>query len=131
MVHDPVSDFITRLRNSSAVRQERIVLPYSKLKHAIAVKLEEKGYVKAIMKRGKKARKVLEIELTYERDGHARIHGAVSVSKPSRRVYMPVSAIRPVRFGKGLLILSTPKGILTGEEARKEHVGGEALFTIW
>jgi small subunit ribosomal protein S8 len=130
MVNDPVSDFITRLKNASMVGKESVVVPYSKLKHAVAEKLAERGYVGEVAKRGKKARKVLEVVLV-DTKATAGIHEVVRVSKPGRRIYMPVSEIRPVRFGKGLLILSTPKGILTGEEARKEHVGGEALFKIW
>lgn len=131
MVGDPVSDFIIQLKNATAVRKECVALPYSKLKHAVAIKLEQCGYVGPVAKKGKKARKSLEVELRYEEDGTSRIGDVARVSKPGRRVYMSVSEIRPVRFGKGALILSTPKGILTGEEARKEHVGGEALFKIW
>ena len=130
MVSDPISDFIIQLKNAALVQKESVVLPYSKLKFAVAEKLKERGYLASVEKRGKKARKLLEVELTYE-SGKARISDVVRVSKPGRRMYFPVSAIRPVRFGKGALILSTPKGILTGEEAKKEHVGGEALFKIW
>lgn len=131
MVGDPVSDFIIQLKNATAVNKDSVALPYSKLKHSVAVKLEECGYVGLVTKKGKKARKCLEVELRYEKDGTPRIGDVARVSKPGRRVYMSVSDIRPVRFGKGALILSTPKGILTGEEARKAHVGGEALFKIW
>ena|SRR3989344_6859591 len=130
MVNDPVADFITQLKNAAAVKKASIAVPYSKLKHAVASKLAEGGYVQAITKRGKKARKLLEVELRYV-SGSARIQGVDRISKPGRRMYMPVSAIQPVRFGKGSLILSTPKGILTGDEAKKEHVGGEVLFKIW
>lgn len=130
MVNDPISDFIIQLKNATMVRKEFVVVPYSKLKFAVAQKLEEKGFIGAVAKRGKKARKFLEVEMRYD-NGLARIMGVSRVSKPGRRVYVSSSAIRPVRFGKGALILSTPKGILSGEEARKEHVGGEALFKIW
>jgi len=131
MVNDPVSDFIIRLKNATAVKKEGIELPYSKLKHAVAEKLGESGYVGPISKRGRKTKKFLEVELRYEKNGTPSIQGVSRVSKPGRRVYVSVSGIKPVRFGKGSLILSTPKGILTGEEAKKEHVGGEVLFKIW
>jgi len=131
MVNDPISDFITRIKNASMVRKESVVIPYSKLKHAVAQKLEEKGYVGVVTKRGRKVRKLLEVELRYETDGTSRIRDVARVSKPGRRVYVSISNIRPVRFGKGSLLMSTPKGILTGDEAKEEHVGGEALFKIW
>lgn len=131
MVNDPISDLIIQLKNAARVRKESITVPYSKLKHAVVEKLEERGYVGPIAKRGKKARKFLEITIRYDKNGSARIEETKRVSKPGRRVYVPVSSIHPVRLGKGALILSTPKGILTGEEAKKEHVGGEALFEIW
>ena len=131
MVNDPLADFIIQLKNAAAVRKACVAVPYSKVKHAVALKLREGGYVGGVTKRGKKARKCLEVELRYEKNGTSRIEGVSRVSKPGRRVYVSVSKINPVRLGKGALILSTPKGILTGEEAKKEHVGGEALFTIW
>lgn len=131
MVNDPLADLITQLKNAAAVNKETVVLPYSKLKHAIATKLAEHGYVGEVVKRGKKARKLLEITLVYGENGISRIEETKRISKPGRRVYMNVSHIKPVRFGKGALILSTPKGIMTGDEAKKEHVGGEALFMIW
>ena len=131
MVTDPVADFITRLRNAGAVRKETVSLPYSKLKHAIADKLLERGYVRAVEKHGRKAKKTLEVGLAVKKDGSPRITGAARVSRPGCRSYMKASDIVPVRFGKGSLFLSTPKGILTGDEARKEKVGGEALFKIW
>jgi len=131
MVNDPISDFIIRIKNASMIRKESVVIPYSKLKHAVAEKLEEKGYVGTVTKRGRKVRKLLEVELRYETDGTSRIQDVARVSKPGRRVYVSLSNIRPVRFGKGSLLISTPKGILTGDEAKEEHVGGEALFKIW
>lgn len=130
MVTNPVGDFIIQLKNAGAVNKECVVLPYSKFKFAVAQKLEEKGYIKSVNKRGKKTKKSIEIELIYI-EGKPKIHGVSRISKPSKRIYRSVSHIRPVKYGKGSLILSTPKGILTGEEARKENVGGEALFSIW
>lgn len=131
MVTDPVGDFIIRLKNAGAVKKDSIVVPYSALRHAIASKLREKGYVGEVSKRGKKVRKGLEISLRYNKSGAPALHGVRRVSKPGRRVYRQVRDIRPVRYGKGMLVLSTPKGILTGEEARAKKVGGEALFEIW
>jgi len=131
MVGDPVGDFIIRLKNAGMARKDTVVAPYSQLKFAVANKLQQRGFIKSVSKRGKKARKTIEVELLYTKEGNPRIDGVARVSKPGRRVYQGVSKIYPVQHGRGALILSTPKGILTGEEARKEHVGGEALFKIW
>lgn len=131
MVNDPVSDFIIRLKNAGMVQKREVSLPYSKLKEAIANKLVETGFLSASEKHGKKVKKSLDVVLNYNEDGVAMIQGVKRVSKPGRRMYISVSEIHPVKFGKGKRILSTPLGILTGEEARAKNVGGEELFIIW
>jgi small subunit ribosomal protein S8 len=131
MVGDPVGDFIVRLTNAGAVRKETVAVPYSQLKHAIAEKLVERGFLASAEKQGKKVKKTLEVALRYNQDGTPFIRGVKRVSKPGRRLYIKSSEIFPVKFGKGAMLLSTPKGILAGDEARKEKVGGEQLFIIW
>ena len=131
MVNDPVSDFIIRLKNAGMVRKEEVSLPYSKLKAAIADKLVDAGFLAATEKHGKKAKKSLDVVLKYDANGMSMIRGVKRVSKPGRRMYISVSEIHPVKFGKGKRILSTPLGVLTGEEARTKNVGGEELFIIW
>ena len=101
------------------------------LKMAVAEKLKEAGYVQAVEKKGKKVKKTLEVVLKYSEKGQHAITDVKRVSKPGRRIYMSTREIRPVRYGHGTLVLSTPKGIKTDEEARKEKVGGEAMFEIW
>ena len=132
MVNDPLGDLIIQLKNASAVGKPLVSLPYSALKYSVSEKLKARGFIAMVGKRGKKAKKFLDIELTYS-DGEKkpRIGGVLRISKPGRRVYLGVKDIRRVRNGTGILVLSTPKGILTDDEARKEHVGGEALFHIW
>lgn len=131
MVSDPVADLITRLTNAGAVKHASVAVPFSNFKMAIAEKLKDAGYVKAIEKKGKKVKKTLDVVLKYDDDGKHFINGVKRISKPGRRIYKSVNEIRPVRYGYGSLILSTPKGIMTDKEARKESVGGEALFEIW
>lgn len=131
MVGDPVGDFIVQITNAGAVRKVSISVPYSMLKHAIADKLCEKGYVVSAEKQGKKVKKTLEVVLKYNVDGTAFVRGVKRVSKPGRRLYTNTKGIHAVKFGKGSMILSTPQGILTGEEARAAKVGGEQLFIIW
>lgn len=131
MVTDPIGDFIIRLKNASAVKKDVVVSPHSKLRLAVAEVLQKKGYIKQVTKKGKKIGKTIEVELRYDKEGVSPIHGVQRVSRPGRRLYFGAKEIQPVKYGKGSLILSTPKGILTDEEARKENIGGEALFKIW
>ncbi len=131
MVNDPVGDFIIQLKNAGMVRKNEVSIPYSKLKHAIADKLVHAGFITSAEKYGKKVKKTLDIVLKYDAQGAHVIAGVKRVSKPGRRLYLSVVEIFPVKFGKGKRILSTPAGILTGEEAREKNVGGEELFIIW
>lgn len=130
MVTDPIADFLIRLKNAGAVGHTNVSIPYSKLKMAVADILKKEGYIDDVSKKGKKVAKSLEVSLA-SADGLPKIKGIERISKPSKRVYLGVKNISPIRHGYGLLILSTPKGLLTGGEARKERVGGEALFKIW
>ena len=130
MVGDTVGDFIIQLKNAGAVQKGFVSVPYSKLKHAVADALAKAGYVEAVEVNTKKQFKTLEVTLKYIGKNHY-INGVKRISKPGRRLYKKVADIYPVKFGKGDMILSTPAGILTGEEARKQNVGGEELFIIW
>lgn len=131
MVSDPVADLIARLTNAGAVKHAVVSVPFSTFKMAIAEKLKEAGYVQAIEKKGKKVKKTLDIMLKYNIAGEHVIQGVRRISKPGRRMYKRAGEITRVRYGHGALILSTPQGIKTDKEARKENLGGEALFEIW
>jgi small subunit ribosomal protein S8 len=128
---DTVADFIIRLKNAGAVGKASVSVPFSQFRQAIADKLKSAGYISAYEKRGKKVKKTLEVTLKYSTRGEHAIQGVKRISHPGQRIYRAVHEIKPVRFGHGALILSTPKGVLTDKEAKKEKVGGEALFEIW
>lgn len=130
-MNDPVADLINRIKNAGAVRRASVSVPFSNFKFAIAEKLKDAGYVQAVEKKGKKVHKILDVTLKYDVSGVHIVHDARRISRLGRRVYKSASDIAPVRYGHGTLILSTPKGIKTDKEARKEKVGGEALFEIW
>lgn len=119
------------MKNTAMAGKDVVSMPYSSLKAAIAAKLQERGVVASVLTRGKKAGKTLELTLTRNEQGVYRFSDVKRVSKPGCRVYFGFSDVRPVRGGAGAVVISTPKGILFGEEARKEKVGGEALFEIW
>lgn len=128
---DPISNMIIMMKNASLAGKDSVSMPYSKLKNAIAVCLQKEGYIGEISKKTRKGHPVLEFELVYGSGKEPKVNQVERISKQSRRVYFGVKDINVVRGGTGLLVLSTPKGILGGKEARKEQVGGEALFKIW
>jgi small subunit ribosomal protein S8 len=130
MVGDTIGDFIIRLKNAGAVGKTEVLVPYSKLKHTIADKLVSAGYIESAKQEGKKVQKNLVITLKYDNGAHI-IRGVKRVSKPGRRLYTKVADIHKVKFGQGHMILSTPAGILTNDEAKAKNVGGEQLFIIW
>jgi small subunit ribosomal protein S8 len=131
MVNDPVADFVVRLQNAASIGKTSVSVPFSNFKLAIAETLKGAGFVKAVEKKGKKVKKVLDITLSYDENGKSAITGVKRISKPGRRVYRGARELFSVRYGHGALILSTPKGILTNTDARKQKVGGEALFEVW
>ena len=131
MVTDIVADLIIRIKNAGMVRKEKIEVPYSKKRNSIAQKLRVANYIENVETQGHGTKKQLVITLAYNKEGKHKVNDVKRISKPGRRVYNRVQDIHPVRNNHGTLFLSTPKGILTGAEARKEHVGGEALFSIW
>ena len=127
---DVISELIIKLKNANTAKKAMVSFPYSKMRESVLDALSKEGFVKAVTKKGKKVNKSIEAELVYV-DDQPRIQGVEQISKYSRRVYQGAKEIKRVQNGYGALILTTPKGILTDKEARKENVGGEALFKIW
>ena len=131
MVTDTISDFIIRIKNAGMIRTEKVEMPYSKMRNSIAQKMRVTNYLEDVETVGHGVKKKLVVKLAYGKNGEHKITDVKRISKPGRRVYFGVNDVRPVKNGHGLMLISTPKGLLTGDEARKEHVGGEALFSIW
>jgi small subunit ribosomal protein S8 len=129
MVTDPISDLIVRIQNASRAKKAAVSLPYSNMKAAIAEVLEKEGYISSVDKKAKKEG-VLTLELAYK-NGAPVVTGVKRISKPSRRMYIGVHDIKPVKRGYGLAVLSTPSGVMSGKQARAKNVGGEILFEIW
>jgi len=131
MTTDPIANMLVAMKNSAMVSKKTVTVPFSNIKYAIAQCLKEHGYiVEASKKTQKKNTPVIEMELSFN-NGASRLNDVKRVSKPSRRVYMGIHDLRPVKNGHGMIVLSTPKGILSDKQAKKEQVGGEALFMIW
>ncbi len=131
---DHIANFIVSLKNANVVGKEKIFFPYSIMISNIANLLKKEGYVKAvhdIKKSESPADRFLEVVLNYSESGTPKIREVARVSKSSQRYYTGVKTIQSHKNGKGLVVLTTPKGILTDKESRKEHVGGEVLFTMF
>jgi|SRR3989344_1624351 len=130
----PVSDMLVQITNAQAVNKESVTLPFSKIKFDIANILKTSGYLALVERKKRKTQKseqeLMQIELKYDEYGPA-INGIKLISRPSRRMYIKASQIRLVRSGHGVAIISTPKGIMSSRDARKQKLGGEILFEIW
>jgi len=127
---DPISDMLTIIRNALAVKKDTVSIPFSNLKYEIAKILEKRDLVEKVEKKGKKVRKNIEITLKYQ-DGIPLISGLKRISKPGQRIYLDSRKIKKVKGGYGIAIISTSRGLMTNEEAKRQKVGGEILCEIW
>lgn len=128
---DPIADMLVRIENAQKTNKESVSIPFSNMKLAIAEVLAKSGFVGEIEKKGKKVNKTLSVGLLYNEDGSPKVHGSERISKFSRRMYAGAKDVRAVKGNHGIAVLSTPSGIMTGFDARKNNVGGEILFTLW
>ena len=128
---DPVADMLTRMRNSIVVRQRSVVMPASRLKEAIARVLREEGFVHRYEVRRDGRFPALRIHLKYTEERQPVLRGIKRISKPGCRIYTKRQDIPWVRSGLGIVVLSTPRGVMSGREARRQGVGGEILCEVW
>jgi len=132
MITDPIADMLTRIRNASRAKHPRVDLPSSKLKVEIARILKDEGYLASYkVVDDTKVKKTLRVYLRYTSDRRSVISNLKRVSRPGCRRYVGKTEIRPVVGGMGISIVSTPRGLMTGQSARKEGVGGELLCEVW
>ncbi len=127
---DPIADMLTRIRNGSKAKFEKVDLPSSKLKREVARVLKEEGFIKNFKVVTEGQFEMIRVFLKYDANRKGVIH-VRRVSRPGRRVYTGTDDIPSVMSGLGISILSTAKGILTDKAARKTHVGGEVLCQVW
>ena len=128
---DPVADFLTRIRNSIRARHAKLDVPASKLKTEIARILKEEGYIANFKPAEEDGRQLLRVYLKYGANNEAAIRDLSRISRPGCRVYVGREGIKRVQGGLGICILTTPKGVMTGRQARREGVGGEILCEVW
>ncbi|MBI3987223.1 MAG: 30S ribosomal protein S8 [Lentisphaerae bacterium] len=133
-VSDPISDMLVRLRNASVAKTDVLEMPHSKMRDALARILKKEGFIFDFTAEGGKARKILRLYLRFTVAGRERIsviRGLRRISRPGQRHYVGAGEIKPVRNGTGIAILSTSKGVMTDNDARRDRLGGELLCEIW
>jgi small subunit ribosomal protein S8 len=133
-VSDPIADMLTRIRNAMMVRHVDVAIPHSRMKEDLARVLVDEGYIEGFQVEDAKPCPNIVIQLKYvglRRERRPVISGLKRVSRPGRRVYAGYDEIPWVLSGMGIAILTTPKGIMTGEKARRQRVGGEVLCYVW
>ena len=128
---DTLGNMLTSIRNAQAVKKETVKVPFSNTKYHLAKVLEAEGFIKGAEKKGTQQKPVLIIALKYSDTERSAIGTLKRVSRPGQRIYVRYQDIVPIRGGHGKAIISTPKGIMTGESAKKQKVGGEYLAQVW
>ena len=128
---DPVADMLTRIRNAISARHQKVDIPASKLKLEIARILKEEGYISNFKATEEEGHKILRVYLKYANNNDAVISNVNRVSRPGCRVYVRRTEIPRVLGGMGINILTTPRGVMTGRQARKQGLGGELLCEVW
>ena len=131
MITDPIADLLTALRNALHARKERVDVPWSRLKGAVVKAMAEEGFIKEHSVVEENGRQRLRIWPKYDSAGRPVLRGLKRVSKPSLRSYVGANEIPLVQNGLGVNVLSTSRGILVDRDARKLHVGGEVLCSLW
>jgi small subunit ribosomal protein S8 len=131
MLSDPVSDYLTRVRNALASEHERVEIPASRLKREMTRILKEQGYINDFTVEQGRVGEVLTLRLKYTDDRRPVISGLERVSRPGRRRYVSGSDVPRVLGGMGTAIVSTSTGVMTGHEARRKGVGGEIVAYVW
>ncbi|MBM4177433.1 30S ribosomal protein S8 [Candidatus Gribaldobacteria bacterium] len=127
---DPITDMFNRIKNAQAVKKQNVDIPSSNLKLSILEVLKERGMIEDFKKKGKKPHQVIKIYLKYK-DNSYGVEGFKRVSKPGQRIYKKAKEIKAVRSGYGLALISTNKGLLSDEQAKKQKVGGEVMVEVW
>ncbi len=128
---DPIADMLTRIRNANMVRKDYVDIPASKIKVAIARTMKDEGYVKYYKVIRDKKQGILRVFLKYGANNERIIHGLSRVSKPGIRRYVSKDEIPNVLGGLGITVLSTSRGVLSGQECKRARIGGEILCNIW
>ncbi len=130
MYTDPIADMLNRIRTAQAVNKKEVDIPFSMLKYSIAQCMEREGFIDKVTKKKKEKQNFLCVKLKYKNDIPVIVE-LKRVSSPGQRIYSKNKEIRVVKGGRGIAILSTPKGVVTNYEAKKKNTGGEVICEVW
>lgn len=128
---DPIADMLTRIRNAGIARHEKVDIPASNIKREIAQILQDEGYIKSYRYVQDNKQGMLRLYLKYSEDKKSIISGLKRISKPGCRIYVNKSELPRVLDGLGIAILSTPRGVMTDSQCKKESIGGEVICYVW
>ncbi len=129
---DKISELIINIKNASLVKKTDLIVSHSSLRESILNVLKKEKYIEEYkVLDGNPKKKRIRITLAYNQDGKSNILDLKRVSKPSKRIYSGYRKILPVKYGQGVMLISSPMGIITDKEAKKKKIGGEILFKIW
>ena len=131
MMTDPIADMLTRMRNAIAVQHERVLMPSSRMKLAIARLLKQEGYIQDFNMQKQSPQSLLEVYLKYDSTSRSVIRGLRKISTPGKRRYVSCKAVPKVLEGAGIAIISTSRGLLTDHQCIAENVGGEVICFVW
>ncbi len=129
--NDPIADLLTQIRNASRAKHRYVDMPSSRMKTGILKILKEQGFIIDFLEKSENNKSMVRILLKYTKDRLPVLNGLKRVSKPGLRQYIGSHEIPRVLGGMGITILTTPRGVMEGEEARRNKVGGELLCTVW
>jgi small subunit ribosomal protein S8 len=127
---DPIADMLTRVRNAMNVRKHEVAMPHSNIKEAVAKLLKDNGFIKAVKVEKAEVGKTLILTISNE-NSNSKITEIVRLSKPGRRLYAGSAEIPTIKRGRGIVIISTSKGVMTGDSARRQHLGGELICRVY
>jgi len=131
VIVDPIADMLTRIRNANQRKKEKVDVPASRIKEEIVKRLKEEGFISNYKRIPDHKQGILRIYLKYAPGGESVIRGIQRVSKPGLKIYSPAEDIPRIQGGMGIVIISTPRGVLIDREARRNRVGGEVLCKVW
>lgn len=130
---DPISDMLTRVRNAQAVGHKTVSFPFSKIKFELANVFSKQGFLGSVSKKGKGTKRIIEVDLKYKNEKATipAIQEIKRISKPGQRIYLKKDELGKFLRERGIIILSTSQGLMTGQEAKKKGLGGEILCRVW
>ena len=127
---DPIADMLNQIRNAQMVSKETVSLPLSNFKYELAQILEKNHFIEGTEKKGRGVKRILEIGLKYQ-DGESLISDFKKISRPGQRIFLPAKKIKSTKKGRGMVIISTSRGLMSALEAKRNKLGGEVICEIW